>query len=604
MRIFCCTKIKFQIIQSYVGGKVRQKNMKYIKMNQLDKLKNDIVSTNNFEIESTIQVYPIEASVGKTKTVIEALQDSQMQVKTLLVTKLRVEQARIQQQLIDAGVTTVVYNSDNALIDTEYIINAQVLIITHEKYKRLCSDTAKAQIFTRGRSLLIIDEYIDILSYYEVGINLINDVNKILKRLPNDLPRKLYIDIVNPIKTMMDKRFNKNVGVQWIDVPLLKADIDTLVDSLIEQVKRSYIPDKEFLHTVFKNKEELKHHINSLRYYFNTSKVLIDNYYIYSANLGVKHLQGFKKTILLDASASFVELYKSKMFNVHQFDRVVDHSNTELIHAVYRTSQYAKSYRPSYIDEIEKYLESNIYQHDRAVIFGSKEDVFKLKEKVKCYGMGTDVVTFAGSRGKNDWGTYNKAFVIHTPSLKQSAYIFQYLYYFPEEARYFIGDNHAISFRMGMGGHYKFVSNKRLHGLRITDIASNMYQAVKRVDRNSQNRLENVQLHLLCSLNEVIDIVEHQLKGLKMKVVLELIERKSKASLKTDANAEIIYKVFSNIPDGKYKKSDIRARCGISDRKQWSRAEKTFIENYGLKSLEDIGVFEQGQSYVIQRNVS
>lgn len=578
--------------------------MKQMKISQLDKLRNDIISTNNFEIEPTIQVYPIEASVGKTRTVIEALQDKKMQVKTLLVTKLINEQERIQQELLDAGVTTIVYNSNNALIDIEHLINAQVLIITHEKYKRLCSDAMQMEIFTRGRSLLIIDEYIDILSYYEVGINLINDANKILERLPNDLPWKLYIDIVTPIKTMMDKRFDKNVGIQWIDEPLLKADIDTIVDSLVEQVKRSHIPDKEFLHTVFKNKEELKQHINSLRYYFNTSKVLIDKYYIYSANLGVKNLQGFKKTILLDASASFVELYRSKMFNVHQFDRVVDYSNTELIHAVCGTSQYAKLYRPSYIDEVEKYLESNIYQHDRAVIFGSKEEVFKLKEKVKCYGIGTDVVTFAGSRGKNDWGTYNKAFIIHTPSLKQSAYIFQYLYYFPEEARLLIGDNYAISFRMGTGGHHTFVNNKRLHSLRITDIASNMYQAVKRVDRNSQSRLENVQLHLLCSLNEVIDIVENQLKGLKMKLVLELMERKPKASPKTDANAEAIYGVFFNIPNGKYKKSDIRARCGISDRKQWSRAEKAFIENYGLKSLEDIGVFEQGQSYVIQRNVS
>lgn len=578
--------------------------MKHMKISQLDKLRNDIILTTNFEIEPTIQVYPIEASVGKTRTVIEALQDKKMQVKTLLVTKLIDEQARIQRELDDAGVTTVVYNSSNTLIDEQKIANAQVLIITHEKYKRLCSDTAKAELFTRGRSLLIIDEYIDILSYYQVGINLINDANKILERLPNDLLWKLYINIVTPIKTMMDKRFGKNVGVQWIDKPLLKADIDTIVDSLVEQVKRSHIPDKEFLHTVFKNKEELKQHINSLRYYFNTSKVLIDKYYIYSVNLGVKHLQGFKKTILLDASASFVELYKSKMFNVHQCNRVVDHGNTELIHAVYRTSQYAKSYRPSYIDEIEKYLESNIYQHDRAVIFGSKEEVFKLKEKVKCYGIGTDVVTFAGSRGKNDWGTYNKAFIIHTPSLRESYYIFQYLYYFPEEARHFIGDNHAISFRMGAGGHHTFVNNKRLHDLRSTDIASNMYQAVKRVDRNSESRLENVQLHLLCSLNEVIEIVEHQLKGLKMKVVLKLMERKPKTSPKTDANAETIYSVFSNIPNGKYKKSDIRARCGISDRKQWSRAEKTFIKNYGLKSLEDIGVFEQGQSYIIQRNAS
>lgn len=573
-------------------------------MKQLEQLKKDIITTNEFETEPIIQVYPIEASIGKTRTVIEALKNSKMQVKTLLVTKLMSEQERIQNELLDAGVSTIVYNSNNTLIDTEYIINAQVLIITHEKYKRLCSDTAKTEIFTRGRSLLIIDEYVDILSYYEVGINLMHDARKILGCLPNTSIEKLYIDIVNPIKIMLDKRFNRSVGVEWIDMPLINSDINSMVDNLLEEVKRCHIPDNKFLQTAFKNKQELRQHINALRYYFNTDKVLLDKYYIYSANLNIKHLQGFNKTILLDASASFVELYRSKIFNVHQFDRVVDHSNTELIHAVCGTSQYAKSYRPFYIDEIKKYLESNIYQHDKAVIFGSKEDVFKLKEKVKGYGIGTDVVTFAGSRGKNDWGTYNKVFIIDTPSLKQSAYIFQYLYYFPEEVDKYIGNNNIIKFVKGQGGHYTFVNNDCLHNLRITDIASNMYQAVKRVDRNAQSRLKQVELHLLCSSYEVVDIVEHQLKGLKLRTRINLIERKPKISPKTDANADAIYSVFSNIPNGKYKKSHIRAMCGISDRKQWSRVIKAFIENYGLKSLEDIGVIEQGQSYVIQRNAS
>lgn len=397
--------------------------------------------------------------MGKTKTVIEALKNNKMQVKTLLVTKLMSEQERIQHELLKAGVSTVIYNSNNVLINTEDIMDAQVLIITHEKYKRLCSNNSEAEDFIRGRSLLIIDEYIDILSYYEVSISCINDANKILEHLPNELPWKLYVDIVNPIKSMMDERFDKNVGVQWIDEPLLKADIDTIVDSLVKQVKRSHIPDKEFRHTVFKNKEELKQHINSLRYYFNTNKVLIDKYYIYSANLGIKHLQGFKKTILLDASASFVELYKSKMFNVYQFERVVDHSNTELVHGVIGTTQYAKSYKPEYLERVEQYLRDNICSEDNVVIFGSKEEVFMLKDWKQQYG--ADVVTFAGSRGKNDWGAYNKAFVIHTPALKQSDYIFQYLYYFPEEANEVIGDNEILKFAKSQGGQYAFVNNER-----------------------------------------------------------------------------------------------------------------------------------------------
>ena len=152
-------------------------------------------------------------------------------------------------------------------------------------------------------------------------------------------------------------------------------------------------------------------------------------------------------------------------------------------------------------------VEKRIGCNNMGVVFTSKGE--KEAERYASEQLPIDVVTFAESRGKNDWSTCNKAFIVHTQFLPQHVYIYQYLHYFPEESSSIIGDNEAIRFQNGNGGVWTFVNNTRLHLLRITDSASNVYQSVKRVDRDSHNRLCDVELHVVCSNTQIVEIVQN-----------------------------------------------------------------------------------------------
>lgn len=564
---------------------------------QLKQLKDEILATNNFLIEPVIQVYPIEASVGKTHTVIESLKECSKEVRTLVVTKLMKEQEQIACALRETlGDGVLVYNSSCQYSD-ECVIKADVVIITHEKYRRLCMNKEEAKIFSIGRQLLIIDEYIDILSYHSININTINDVRKILDSSANENVWKLYTSVIFPIKQAIDKKFDESKGVKWLGQCFISNDIDEQIRQIVSQLKGVIVDSKNNKNSSIHSVQALITHIESLRYYFNTDKLLIDTGEIYSCNLDIQHLEGFNKTILLDASASFVELYQSSMFKINCAERIIDHGNTTFIHVDYNTTNTAKNYNLEKQKQIRNYISNNLDKKDKAVVFASKDEVDSCKYNFE-HGQ-IAVETFSGSRGKNDWATYNKAFVVHTQSLPPYAYIFQYLYYFPKEASNIIGDNKAIEFKNGTGRQWSFVNNKRLHWFRITDIASNFYQAVKRVDRNKFDRINSVELHVLCSNAQVIEIVKKQLKGLKEVKYIELNSNKKKVAITQIADANRIYEVLNNLSDGTYKLAEVREMCEINHRESFNRALKC-LEEEGI-TLHCLGVSKNGHKIIVSK---
>ena len=564
---------------------------------QLKQLKDEIYSTNDFLTDSVIQVFPIEASIGKTYSMIEALKACAHEIRTLVVTRLIEEQERIASTLRETlGDSVLVYNNQHQ-VSTKCILEANVVIITHEKYKRLCVNKEEAGVFSKDRQLLIIDEHIDLLSYHSININTINDARRLLYSSGNENVGELYATIVAPIKKEIDDKFIKSGNVEWLGKAFMRRDIDEQIKYMVSQLKSNKVNVNNLKKCSIKDTQKLIEHIESLRYYFNTNKLLIDTGEIYSCNLDIRHLDSFNKIILLDASASFVELYKSKMFNVHKMKRVIDHGNTTFIHVDCNTTNMAKRTKPENVKNIENYISRNLCNTDKGVAFASKDErdssIYSSEQNQ------IEVVTFAESRGRNDWSTCNKAFVVHTQSLPPYAYIFQFLYYFPEEASNIINDNQSIEFKSGEGRQWTFINNSSLHWLRITDIASNFYQSVKRVDRNRYNRIDNVELHIMCSNKQVVEIVRSQLSGLKEIRYLELNEAKKKEAVIQLADAHKVYDVLSNLSKDECKIKEVREMCGMEHRETFNRALKCMEEN--IIKLESLGITKRGHKFIVTR---
>ena len=585
------------LARNHVNGVISSGNERE-RENQLLQLRHEILSTDDFTIDNVIKVFPIEASMGKTTTVIEALKEDGGRLRTLLVTKLIEEQARIASDLREAlGDSVLVYNGEEKHITMEQVIKATVVIITHERYKILCCNSEQAEIFTRDRNLLIIDEQIELLSCFELTENLIKDMNFLIESTDNQEAVQLFLEIASPLKEQIHQRFSKERCIEWIEKQFIIPSIGEKIDRLLKLVAEATIPEIFFERCMIGNKKMLLKHINNLRYYFNNAAVLANKDALFSANLNVNHLDGFNKKILLDASASFVETYMSEQYDVKPFSRVLNHSNAELKFEITNTTKSWKMKNPDYWQSIKKYVDDHVSQNDRRVIFASKQEVQKFGVR------DPDIVTFASSRGKNTWGGYNKAFIVHTQALGAQYYIFQYLYYFPEEAHKIIGNQEAIAFKKVTGTNWSFANNVRLHRLRCTDIASNFYQAVKRIDRFSNNTMQGVQYHILCNNREVVELVVEQLAGLGK--YIEAVGNCSKVGkrkkVKILEDSQRIHDVLAAIPNGKYSKTYIRDICGISDTKTWTRALGCLKAEKGDDILNILGVSDSKFHYEIHR---
>ena len=563
---------------------------------QLYMLKNQIMTTDTFSIDSQIQVFPIEASVGKTQTLIQAVTEMPSEISTLIVTKLKEEQKRLYEAMYNVlGDEVAMHNSDVALNDKQ-IRSSRILIITHEQYKKLCQDSSKADTFSYGRNLLLIDEQIELLTYFELNVNLLNDIGTILDRMGQTQILESYANLVSPIKLEIDKRFEQARETQWVTQVFDCEDATRRIEKILESVEKAYLAPSLFKGTSIEDRSILIKHIESLKYYFNTPYLLVDRNGIHSANLNIKHLDGFNRRIILDASANFTEVYKSNLFDVHSFERVINHANTVITHVKHTTTVTAKNNSAEYWEELKGYIVGNVLEGDRCIVFGSKEET--LFHKIEMDKVEIEITTYSGSRGKNTWAEYNKAFIVHTQALKHPCYVLQYIYYFPEEAKEIVGDNESIKFSNGTGKFWQFVNNIRLNNLRITDIASNMYQSIKRIDRNLSKRQKKAEVHIITTNQKAVDIVVDQLNGLGELREQILVEPKKKENPKQKEMSEVLEKVFRNLQPGKYALKVVRDLCDIKTREEFNRALEVMEKQRGC-TLESMGIFRKGNSYIV-----
>lgn len=554
---------------------------------QLHVLRNQIITTDTFSIDSHIQVFPIEASIGKTQTLIKAVIDLPSEIRVLVVTKLKEEQYRLYRAIYEVlGDQVIMYNADSVM-EHRQILNSKIVIITHEKYRKLCGDRKEADIFTYNRQLLLIDEQVDLLTYFKLNVNILNDLGIILEGTE---VWKTYTELVAPLKQEIDSQFTENTKNQWIKEPFQCLNVEEKVSQICSYLAHSHFSSDSFKGTQIKDKDELMKQIEEIKYYFNTPYLLIDKQGIHSANLNIKHLEGFNRIIILDANASFVEIYKSSMFKVHEFGKVINHFNTTLFHIKHNTTKTKKNRTLDYLIPIQEYIQCNTSEDDEFVIFGSANESDP-NNSVLIHD-GLEVVTFAGSRGKNTWAHCNKAFVIHTQALSPINYVFQYIYYFPSEAEEMLGNNDSIQFGKGSLKTWEFVNNQRLQSIYATDIAGNMYQAVKRIDRNLEARKEHVELHIMTVNQQVVDIVIAQLKGLREVRESILVEAKKKEKKVQISDAKTIQHKIEELPSGVYTKKELREYCGIPNREKFARGVKILEDELGI-TLADLGVVKE-----------
>jgi hypothetical protein len=147
-----------------------------------------------------------------------------------------------------------------------------------------------------------------------------------------------------------------------------------------------------------------------------------------------------------------------------------------------------------------------------------------------------------------------------------------------------------------------FCTSQKIEKLRQTTIASEIYQAIKRINRlNSQN----AEVYFMNNDNEIIDIVISQFKNINVKeykLEEEIKYKETKMDLYNKKRQENSYavafiKLLSTLEKGKYKKSLLREQIGYKNNNTFARDVLNKIEVAEYMSANSI--VTKGQSVIV-----
>lgn len=559
------------------------------------------------------KVSSLEASSGKTRQIIASAIKTKREM--LIVTKFKTEVDRIVTEINKGagfakacGIVSdveLVQNNQHLVLSAREIEFFQygVIVITHSQYYKLCKgENAYLEGLVRHFETLLIDE-----EFNPIKNNLYTFT---LKR--NEEMKELFTSFglgenLKELTYILENQFTKKEYKPSNQLHWIKLNEDsTYIKNKCEILRNLINKDNENISVKlidYKNNTNKSCCISDITDYIDLIEKIIVNslegYSLIDVNEKVIATYDYdfkffklKNNIMLDASASFSELYKSDKFEVVSTKRKIDHSKCKLTVVNIKTTTSGKSkinhlFRPRFKNYVVKalgdsesglivtkkdeaeYLEYiNFVDFDKEVkdeIEMLNSDLFNNIE----YEERISFCNYENQRGRNDYADYKHCFLAHTYRQPRFYYVFLYRYFFNVKAT---EEEMQTINKKGENGltYWGFHHCERLQQLMITDMLSCQYQSLKRVARN---REPEAHYHIFTNDVILIELLLKELNGFNMKnfnVIQEvefLGERVSKRS-KKDILKDYIEERLAQGKWQRVKSSDLKKSLGISD-KTW-----------------------------------
>ncbi|MBU9706820.1 hypothetical protein KSP24_07740 [Paenibacillus sp. AK121] len=471
----------------------------------------------------------------------------------------------------------------------EVVRDSDVLIITHSRYKMLCEDDELRLWFTEGRHTQIIDERIDfdIVSFSR------SEYDAILSVLPHTLHPLLY----DATKGLLDQikeceRMKTTEGKKLSSRGIIRCH--PKIDSL-ESVY-------ELCNVINKNKEEIIRNKGLAAY--NNLKVIVQklelfykstcfyNYHSLSTYNRNHRLFCLANNVILDANGQIDHLYNVKNGNIKfvldKQSKIIDHSGSTITHITFNTSKTSihkklntETNQNEYFEKISNFIKRNYKFGKRYLIILQKEFVLsdndgegdfihQLKQAGftdiaigdEYNGEAISVNWYGNLIGKNKWRDFDCCCLLGTPNSRFESHVIHLCQY---------TDKH--DWRIGLGvvknGKTKSFKNPDLEKIRQHTIIAEMYQTVKRVQRNPKPKAE---IYIVTNEEKVFSGVVKQLKGVKIAKPIQLtvddfVSRHESHGASGSSNevtlTERIVDWLLSQPPGTYLKRDIAKQFNI-----------------------------------------
>lgn len=572
-------------------------------------------------------VSPLECGTGKSFTAEMAIiwkYTNTLQKGMIYVTKLIKDGNRIAQEINTAFQEDVAFALNNETvngnIDMEQKLEKYpIIIITHEQYKILAKNETLRKKFVTNRELLLIDEWLSLCEKREI-------TKSDIVLMESQLQDKYLIDLFHKITLEIEKCLIKDTkGRKFFNA---KSDIKKITkkcNKLKSMIRENL--DDNFLKSFGNTKIQLCRQIDNIVHFYNGT-CLLWQHKLYTVDRTMDYWT-LNNNIILDASASLNSAYRLRkdLFVLEDYESVLDYSKWEIININENSSQNGQKNYTNYF-EIVKKIANNLGK-DETLIVDKKENANK-----QYFGYHSSY--YANLRSNNDYKDMKNIIIAYTPYLPDIDTVLEYMYFSQND--YCNEEDSAIYWWCEItewigrknGATYE-LSNKDFELFRKQHVANEIYQAIKRVNRDMT---KDTKVVFITKDTQVFDMVTAMLPNCKItyyseyntdnysftykKIPKQIGETTGTEQRKTyvEKAIQLFNKILSgeipkelilkdktdNIVHNKYKKSAIGQHIGIDYSKSSGRSilsNKVLKNTDFLRFMECNNITEKGQYFYI-----
>jgi hypothetical protein len=426
-------------------------------------LKHEILNGNN---KSYFKVIDLECGTGKSISAEEALATT---TKKVLFVRERTEDCDNSAKRINDLAKKIIaksIHSKNTKAITEDLLDFPVIVITHEKYKELSINPKAQKLFSKGRNILIIDEFLNMAKGNELFINkeFINSFETLLgNRTLRDLFAELLAEIEDYLLLPREKNsfFNSKTDIKIIDKKISK--LKTLIRSSLT---------KGYCKSINYTKNELCKKIDNIKNFYKQTCVVEGNT-MYCVNLDYQYWF-LDNNIILDGSGNLNMAYKlnPETFHLQKQAKVLNYSKWDFEIMKTNSTSTGKRRALNFYFVINNII--NDLGVDNTLYIGNIDDE---KSVTANY-----INHFGNVTGSNEYMDLQNILIGHNPNIPFRMYILEYIYF--SKIKY-TNTNSWDGIVSGANDEkvYRF-KEKQFEEYRQCRNANEIYQAIKRINRN------------------------------------------------------------------------------------------------------------------------
>jgi hypothetical protein len=465
--------------------------------------------------------------------------------------------------------------------DLDQLKDIQTLIISHQRYIDLCENKEYRDAFQYKRDILVIDEKVE-FPVYTFSKKTYDDIHSYLPfGMENDLS-----EVCKPLKDMVSYFYNDQKTKNECIFCTPQIEIDKV---------------REFEKKVLDNKDNIEYgkwniiqdFIKSLYLLYET-RCLYNGGRISTFNRDHK-LWGLKNNIILDASGEIDYIYRLSDSNyiINRQMRVVDDKKINIHPILFNTSKSSiKEHRIDFFDAMSSMIKEKTKPDEKVLLICHKENSAPFKVKLveqgfqdvaegdDYHGENIAINWFGNVIGKNTYKDFNTCWILGKPNLPLEAYIIHYMQYSQTDT---IGRK-PMTIVKG-----KF-TNKTFSSIQTGEIASQMYQAMKRIQRNA---FPEGDIYIVLDDEQILYKIINDMKNPTVQKPIPVSFNMNKKTKAKEDKVDQIVGYLKNMNKGKYNKTDLCETLEI-EKSNLSR----YLNNVKVKNLEDTGILKIHRLYI------